>query len=147
MKQVVYPSVLKHDRVIHILKSGHYSSVSNYRPISTLYIFNTFFEKMMNARLNEFCIAKDIRSDVQFGFRKKSHTTLASVHLVPDLLRPVHGKTYSVSLLLDLRRAFDSVDKDDLSTKLKDYFVCGSACSLHDSCLPLRDQFVLINDE
>lgn len=45
-------------------------------------------------------------SYVNFGFRLKPNTTLATVYLVSDLLRSFHDKTYSVCLFLGLRMAF-----------------------------------------
>ena len=46
---------------------------------------------------------------IAFGFRRKCYTTLAVLHLVAALLKLFHNKTYCICLLLDLRKAFDTV--------------------------------------
>ena len=49
-----YPKILKKARVIPIFKSGDTNELSNFRPISTLSIFNKLFEKLIHVRLASF---------------------------------------------------------------------------------------------
>jgi hypothetical protein len=46
----VYPSILKHAKVIPIFKSGDETGNGNYRPISLLSNSNRIFEKVMYKR-------------------------------------------------------------------------------------------------
>ena len=90
---------------------------SNYRPISTLSVFNKVFEKHIHLRLSEFLTNNSVISDKQLGFRRKSNTTLVLFHLVADLLKSFHNKTYCVCIFLDLRKAFDTVNDKFLLKK------------------------------
>lgn len=88
----IYPDILKHARIEPIFKSGDSSSVSNYRPISTLTDFNKLLEKIIHTRLTDFLLQKSILSINQFGFRKKVNTTMAIFYFVKDLLHTYHHK-------------------------------------------------------
>ena len=74
-----YPVVLKHARVIPIFKAGDVYSACSYRPISTLSIFNKNFETSLHKLLFDFLESNKVLSNNQFGFRRKSNTTLAII--------------------------------------------------------------------
>ena len=50
----IFPSKLKHAKIIPIYKDGNEDEPSNYRPMSLLSIFNRLFEKVMYNRLKSF---------------------------------------------------------------------------------------------
>jgi hypothetical protein len=141
----IYPDVLKHARVVPIFKSGDSTAVSNYRPISTLSIFNKIFEKILHHRFTDFFSKNNVLIKSQFGFRKKSSTSLAIFYLVQDLLKSFHEKSYTICLFLDLRKAFDTVDKTVLLEKLAHYGIRGSVNRLLESYLTDRDQYAVLN--
>jgi hypothetical protein len=138
----IYPNVLKHARVVPIFKSGDPTSAANYRPISTLSVFNKVFEKILHSRLVNFFTLNNVLTDSQYGFRKKRNTTLAIFSLVQDLLKSFNKKKYTICLFLDLRKAFDTVDRVILLDKLSHYGIRGNANALVNSYLTNRDQFV-----
>ena len=90
----LYPSILKMARVIPIHKGGNLSSVSNYRPISTLLSVNKIFEKLTYNRINDFVEKNNILSNCQHGFTKGSNTTIAILKLVSYLLSSLNNKIY-----------------------------------------------------
>lgn len=141
----VYPDILKEARVVPVFKSGDRSTVNNYRPISTLSIFNKIFETLIHIRLSEFLTANNILSDNQFGFRKKSNTTLAILNLVNDIQKSFFDKSYCICLFLDLRKAFDCVEPRILMKKLEIIGIRGICNDLIRSYLSNRNQYVLIN--
>ena len=53
----IYPTKLKHAKVIPIFKNDDETIPSNYRPISLFYVFNRIFEKLMYNRLKA-CLDK-----------------------------------------------------------------------------------------
>ena len=63
---VVYPDILKWARAVPIFAFGDSNLASNYRPISTLSVFNKVFEKLIHARLSEFLSINNDISDTQF---------------------------------------------------------------------------------
>ena len=50
----IFPSKLKHAKIIPIFKDGDEAEPGNYRPISLLSVFNRLFEKIMYNRLKSF---------------------------------------------------------------------------------------------
>ena len=142
----LYPDCLKVAKVTPIFKAGDKSVCSNYRPISTLSIFNKLFEKIIHQRLLGFFEQKNVLSGVQFGFRKKSNTTLAIFNLVTDLLKSFKDKSYATCCFLDLKKAFDTVDRSLLLKKLDHYGIRNNELELVKSYLTCRYQYVVCGD-
>ena len=64
----VYPSKLKHAKVIPVYKAGDETERGNYRPISPRSVFNRLLERLMNKRLTLFIEKNKILSQSQYGF-------------------------------------------------------------------------------
>ena len=86
---------------------------------------NKIFESLTHKRLNSFVSRFNILSDIQFGFRPGLNTTLAIFSLIKDFTNTFNRKLYTMALFLDLRKAFDVVDRDILLRKLEIYDFCG----------------------
>ena len=56
----IYPSKVKHAKIIPVFKNEDESDPNNYRPISLLSVFNHIFEKLMYKRLQSFIDKYDI---------------------------------------------------------------------------------------
>ena len=140
------PVVLKHARVIPIFKAGDVYSACNYRPFSTLSIFNNIFDTSLHKQLSDFLESNKVLSDNQFGFRRKSNTTLAMMCFLNDTYTTFYQKSYCVCLFLDLRKAFDCVSVEVLLTKLRMLGVRGVGGDLTESYLSNRDQYVVVNN-
>ena len=141
----IYPTVLKTARCVPVYKAGSVFDVGNYRPISNLSSLNKIFESLTYKRLNSFVSRFDILSDIQFGFRPKLNTTLAIFNLIKDFIKTFNKKLYTMALFLDLRKAFDVVDRDILLRKLEKYGFRGKVNDFITSYLSGRSQYVSIN--
>ena len=141
----VYPSILKVARVVPIHKSGDKQSVDNFRPISNLSSLNKIFETLTFHRLSTFIKKNNLISENQFGFVKDSSTTLAIFTLLNDFMKAFKFKTYICALFLDLRKAFDVVDREILLKKLNLYGIRGIVNNFIRSYLSDRSQFVAVN--
>ena len=138
----VYPDLLKVGRVVPVFKSGEATKVNNYRPITILSTINKVFETLSHVRMMKFIDRYGILSHLQYGFRKASNTTLAIFRVVSDWLKTFNKKIYTIALFLDLRKAFDTVDRDILLHKLSLYGFRGIPNSFLSSYLTNRKQYV-----
>ena len=122
----VFPTPLKQAKVILIYKSGKHYLTINYRPISLLSPTSKIFESLISTRLISFLEDNTILSEHQFGFRKQHSTT----HVVTDVYSQISNypdnKLHTCVILLDFKKAFDTVNHHIL---LQKYGIRGSVPS------------------
>jgi hypothetical protein len=88
---------LKIATIIPVYKKDSRFTLSNYRPISLLSIFNKLFEKLVSIRLLDFLEKNNIFFDKQFGFRNKYSTEHAILNIVDKIQRAIDaGKNFPV---------------------------------------------------
>ena len=105
----VFPQIFKIAKVILIFKSGPRNSVNNYRPISILPSLSKVLEKLIKTRLANFFHEHDIFYDHQFGFREKHNVLHALLDVSSYCFDQIQNKKFSALMLMDLRKAFDTV--------------------------------------
>lgn len=142
----LYPTPLKIAKVTPIFKSGEKYSISNYRPISVLSCFAIIFEKLLLTRLTNFLDKHNIIQPLQFGFRRSHSTTHAMLDMIAKIYEACEKRNYTACILLDIKKAFDSIDHKILLQKLNHYGVRGGPHNLIKSYLSNRSQFVSHND-
>lgn len=142
----VYPDILKTAKVIPIFKQGDKSLISNYRPISTLSVFDKILEKLLNSRFRSFLNKTSFFYSYQYGFREGAGTEQALVETTNLIYNAFDKKKYVGALFLDLRKAFDTVDHELLLAKLYCFGFRGVAHNLIESYLKNRQQFVQIEE-
>ena len=89
-------------------------------------------------------VKNNILSNLQSGFRKSHSTTTALTKLCDHLLNNINDKQISMALLIDLRKAFDTVQHQLLITKLKGLGLNKLALEWMTSYLHNRTQAVTI---
>ena len=137
----VFPNSLKLAKVIQIFKSGDKSLISNYRPISIEKI-----EKIMYNHLIDFIDSQHILYKFQFGFRKHFSTSHAIISLVEKIRGVLTSGKFMISVFLDLKKAFDTVNHEILIKKLFAYGVRGNILNWFRSYLDHRKQFVFLDN-
>ena len=142
----VVPDSLKIANIIPIFKAGDRDLLSNHRPISLLNCFSKIYERLMHNRLYKFLEKNNVISNHQFGFRKGFSTEMALITAIDHITEALDNKKHVIGLFLDLRKAFDTVDKSILLNKLHHYGIRGTALEWFNSYLSNRCQMVKISD-
>ena len=141
------PSQLKLAKVIPIFKSGDKSNMDNYRPISLLSTFSKILEKIVAIRLSNFLDSNNILSKWQFGFRSNHSTAHPLVHFLNNITESLNAKKHSIAIFCDLKKAFDTCDRNILLLKLKKYGIDGVELEWFRSYLTGRKQYVTVNNK
>ena len=145
LKTGVFPSELKLARVVPIFKAGDSSVLTNYRPISVLTFFAKVFEKIVYNKLLNFISDNNILYDHQYGFRKGRSTQQAIITLVDKITKSQDKGDIVITLLIDLKKAFDTIDHRILLRKLYSYGIRGSMLKWMESYLTDRSQYVVFD--
>ena len=114
--------------VIPVYKNkGSPLSTENYRPISLLSNIDKVYQKLMHKRLFKFLENTNCLYPSQFGFRPEHSTSSALINCTEKIRKALDSGKYACSVLIDLQKAFDTVDHDILFWKLNFYGIRGAA--------------------
>ena len=113
------PSGFKDARVKPLYKKGGKLDPGNYRPVSVLTTLSKILERTVHKQLVRYLESKQILFDYQSGFRSGFSTDTCLANLT-DYVRSELSKGKLVGMvLIDLRKAFDTVDFEILLSKLR----------------------------
>ena len=135
-----FPNEWKMARVIPLYKNGQRNIPGNYRPISVLPAISKIMERIMYDQLYNYLTKFELLSDSQFGFRKSHSTATALLDCTNDWYMNLDRKMFNLVVLIDLKKAFDTVDHQILLRKLELYGIKGEALTLLKSYLTNRNQ-------
>ena len=110
LKSGVFPSELKLAKVVPIFKAGDTSAINNYRPISVLSFFSKVYEKIVYNHVLDFVDDNNVLYDYQYGFRHSHSTQQAIITLIDRISKSLDKGDIAIIILLDLKKAFDTVD-------------------------------------
>ena len=129
---------------IPILKEGDYEIPNNNRPVSLLTVASKICERAALNQLMEYMSQKGCLTEHQSG-NKKMHSTETLNILVSDMiLDSMDRKELTAVVLLDLSKAFDSIEHSLLFKKLHSMGVSRKAVDWFKSYLSDRTQSVRI---
>ena len=143
----IYPNPLKISCVSPIFKKDSSLDLKNYRPISCLPLLNIIIEKLLHLRFYNFLEKHNLLFKNQFGFRRNHSTSDAVLNLLDRIYDAFESGEYFGTVMLDLSKAFDTVDHEILLFKLYNYGFRGQVYELIKSYLSDRRQFVYCNEK
>ena len=114
-----FPNICKTAKVIPIFKTESRLLCNNYRPISLLSNISKIIEKIMYQRLNNFLEETNCFYNLQFGFRLNLSTNNALLSIIENIQTDLDNGDFAAGVFIDLKKAFDTVDHDNLLKKLE----------------------------
>ena len=137
------PAAFKDAKVVPVFKKGSKLDVGNYRPVSILNVLSKVLERTVHKQMDEYLKKRNLLFSHQSGFRGGYSTDTCLVDM-SNYVRSEMGKGNMVGMvLIDLQKAFDTVDHDILIDKLRAIGV--SSVSWFRSYLSDRKQCVEVN--
>ena len=115
----VFPSACKVAKLKPIFKKGKKTDPSNYRPISLLPVISKIIEKVVHDQTNAFLSDENILYNYQSGFRANHSTNLCLSFLTDKILKGFDKSWLTGIILIDLKKAFNTIDHEILVQKLK----------------------------
>jgi len=137
------PKCWKTKRISPLFKEGDPEDCNNYRPISILPVVMKIFEKIVNHQISEFIDSNNLITNFQSGFRKNHSTDTAVLEVTDFILNELHKGKHVGAVLIDFKKAFDTVDHTILLKKLFCMGFRDSAFDWIQSYLSDRTQFLI----
>ena len=119
--------------VIPVPKSGDFDEKANTRPISLLPILSKVCERLAHRQFVDFLNRSGKISNFRSSNRESHSTETALLQFTDDILKNMDEKKISLTVLLDMSKAFDSIQHERLG-----------AWAWFESYLTKRSQFVRI---
>ena len=138
----VFPDLMKLAEVVPLYKGKARDLETNYRPISLLTTVSKVMEKVVYNRVYNFLIKTGQICDTQYGFRSNHSCEHAVAQLVGTVLKNLENKRTTISVMLDLSKAFDTIEHSIMIQKLELYGVRGICVEWFKSYLQHRQMRV-----
>lgn len=142
----ICPEHFKIAEVVPIHKAGEKYKTTNYRPISLISNIAKIFEKVLHVKLSKYFIKNKILSEKQFGFVNNKGTKDALATITDIIYNKLDNSEPVIAIMLDLAKAFDTVNHKLLFDKLERLGIRGTPLNLIKSYLTDRKQFVRLNN-
>ena len=121
------PEAMKLADVSPLFKSKDQNECTNYRPISLLLTITKLLEKVMYKRTYNFLEETGQLYNSQYGFRTGHSCENAVSELLAEIIKGKQEGLYTVSMFLDLSKAFDILEHEVLLKKLERYGIRGTS--------------------
>lgn len=144
--QGIFPECWKISVVIPVEKIRGTTKPEELRPINTLQCDEKIIETIAKDQLLQYLDDHQIIIQEQSGFRSK-HSCESAINLViTEWKENLSKKEITISVFLDLKRAFETVDRDNLIKKLHNVGVQNQSLNWFESYLSGRRQKTVIGD-
>ena len=141
----IFPNNWKKARICPVFKGGEDTEPCNYRPISILPVLSKIMERVVFNQLYPFLDSQSLLHDNQSGFRPKFSTSSALLNITEDWIHAIDKGEFVGIVMLDLQKAFDTVNHSILIHKLQEYGLNINVINWFQSYLKDRNHVTTIN--
>lgn len=145
IKLNVFPTDWKKAKVLPVFKSGERDDPGNYRPISVLPTIVRLFERLIYNQFYSYLVNQKLLNPRQSGFRTLHSTVTALLDLNNDWCFNIDRGMINGVILIDLKKAFDTVDHELVLKKLRCFGVLPESLEWFKSYLSSRTQQCYVN--
>ena len=119
-ESAIFPNVWKIAVVTPIPKEGDDEVPNNNRPISLLPVLSKVCERVAHNQFSSYLLSRDHLSCKQSGNKQWHSTETSLIHTTDTILSAIDKKKLTAVVLLDMSKAFDSINHQILLEKLQD---------------------------
>ena len=119
VKISVVPEKFKIAKLKPLFKKGSSTDPKNYRPISLLPLISKVLEKIIHDQTQSFLRENELLYKFQSGFRSHHSTDFCLSYLTNKIMTGFDSGLLTGMILIDLQKAFDTIDHDILLNKMK----------------------------
>ena len=138
MQTGIFPDLMKLAEVIPLYKGKSREYETNYRPISLLTTMSKVVEKVVYSRVYNFLSTTGQICETQYGFRANHSCEHAVAQVVGSVLKNLENKKSTITVMLDLSKAFDTIEHTIMLKKLELFGVRGVCLTWFRSYLENR---------
>lgn len=137
-----FPESWKTSTVLPVPKVSQTIQCEEFRPINTVPVYEKLLEMTVKKQLLDFCDKHQILVPNQSGFRQNHSCETAIVNICNDFVTEVDRGKYVLAVFLDFRRAFETIDRGFLLSKLEQLGLRNTVLKWFTSYLSDRTQIV-----
>ena len=138
-----FPTKLKYADITPIFKKLECILMENYRPVSLLPVVSKMFERIMQKQMNSYI--EKFLSPYLCGYRKGYNAQYALTAMIEKWKQSLDNAGHAGAILMDLSKAFDTINHELLVAKLAAYGFDKSALTIILNYLSDRWQRTKIN--
>ena len=143
IQEGIFPHELKLADIKPVHKKLEQILVKNYRPVSILSAVSKIFERLIQKQMNDF--VHEFLSPFLCGYRKGFSPQYALLVMIEKWKRSLDKKGFAGGVLMDLSKAFDTINYELLIAKLHAYGFDLNSLKILMSYLTNRKQRVKVN--
>ena len=143
----VVPHSMKYSYITPLLKKPtlDHSNLANYRPISQLSSMSNTLERVVSSQLIQYITSNNIVDCFQSAYLPHRSIEAALNLIISDILLSLDAKSPCYLVLLDLSCAFDSLNLQILSFRIREIVINGQVINWFNSFVSNRSSSVKIN--
>lgn len=142
----IFPSTWKESIVVPVEKEKNAKKPEQFRPINMMPVYEKILEKVVCMQLECYFTQNGTLCEEQSGFRKGHSTETALAWVLNEWKREMDDGNLVLALFLDLKRAFETVDRSILLNKLFKYGIRQKELRWFESFLSARTQRIKLGE-